>query len=144
VKFHNGATLALEASWAGHLPDMEIFPQLLLGDRGGAVVNAFGGGATPLKIMSTQGEALVDLQPHGFKQVEAHIEEIKYWVGCVRGENEVLVKPEESLNVQRVIDAVYKSSETGREVLIDAPAADHVVAAPKGRRGKALEAALAK
>lgn len=118
VKFHNGATLSLEASWAAHLPENETFPQLLLGDRGGAMVNMFGGTGPVLKIMMSRADALVDMEPHSFPQVDTHMEEIKYWVGCVRGENPVLVKPEESLNVQRIMDGVYKSSETGREVIV--------------------------
>lgn len=119
VKFTNGASLMLEASWAGHLPELEHHPQVLLGNKGGMQVNPFGANLPPLKVFMTREEALIDVEPHGFPAVEPHIEEVKYWVSCVRGENPVLVKPEESLNVQRIIDALYKSSESRREVLVE-------------------------
>lgn len=135
VKFRSGSTLLLEASWAGHLPEPETFPQMLLGDRGGAVVNPFVS-TKQLRVFMSRGEALVDVEPHGFPQVEAHIEELKHWVACLQGKKEVLVRPEESLNVQLVLDAVYQSSETGREVVIEehAPRGEAVI--PPARRKK--------
>jgi hypothetical protein len=34
------------------------------------------------------------------------------------GEKEVLVKPEECLNVQRIIDSIYESSTKGKEIVL--------------------------
>jgi predicted dehydrogenase len=60
----------------------------------------------------------VDVTPAMPEKKSAYFREIEYFVRCVRGEAKVLVKPEEALSVQKVIDAIYKSSETGREIAI--------------------------
>ena len=119
VRFDNGATLALEASWAAHLPFSESLAQTILGERAGAVLRPFSPDKEPaLEIFQSRGEALVDVRPSGFADVNVYVAEMKRWVACLRGEAEVLVKPEESVNVQRVIDSVYLSSERSREVVI--------------------------
>lgn len=119
VKFTNGAALSLEACWAAHLPEMDAFPQLILGDKGGALIAPHA--PEPVRISTTRGETLMNIIPADFPDVRPHTEEVKHWVACLRGEKEVLVKPEESLNVQRVIDAIYASSESGHEVIINQP-----------------------
>jgi len=122
VKFKNGASLTLEACWAAHIPEMDAFPQLILGDKGGAIITPHA--AEPIRISTTRGDTLIDITPSDFPTVRPHTEEVKYWVDCLRGEKEVLVKPEEALNVQRVIDAIYASSESGHEVVIGQSSAE--------------------
>lgn len=121
VKFHNGATLTLEASWAAHLKDEETFPQIVLGDKGGAEFHpwAVPAGVPPLRIYQSRHDALVDIVPSAFAPTDAHMEIIKHWVGCLRGEHEVLIRPEESLNVQRIIDSIYLSSQENREIRME-------------------------
>jgi predicted dehydrogenase len=41
-----------------------------------------------------------------------------HFVDVVLGRAKPYVKPEQSLAVQKILDAIYKSSETGREVRI--------------------------
>ena len=126
VRFTNGATLTLTASWAAHIEENEDFSQLILGDRGGIVLRPFGPGAG-VRIQSSRDEALLDIVPTGFPEKEPHIEEIQHWVACLRGEATPLVKAEECVNVQRIIDGVYRSSDLGREIRVEeissAPAA---------------------
>lgn len=133
VRFSNGATLTLAASWAAHIEQNEDFTQLILGDRGGVVLRPFGADAG-VRIQSSREEALLDIIPSGFPEAHAHQEEIRHWVACLRGEAEVLVKPEECLNVQRIIDGIYRSSELGREIRVEelapAPTKDEE---PQGR-----------
>ncbi len=121
IRFDNGSSLMLEASWATHLKEEEAFPQVILGDQGGAELIPFSKppAATPLRILKSRDEALIDIIPSGLPEVKPHTEEIKYWCSCLRGENDVLVKAEESLNIQRVLDAIYLSSEIGAEVKIE-------------------------
>lgn len=117
VRLANGATLVLEASWAAHIGENDNFAQVLLGDRGGATLLPFGPQAG-VRIHSFQEEAMLDLSASGFPELRPHVEEIRHWVACLRGEAQPLVQPEECLNVQRIIDAVYASSEEGKEVLL--------------------------
>jgi predicted dehydrogenase len=121
VKFTNGCTLTLEASWAAHLKDEEVYPQTILGDKGGAELMPFTVAKAPtsVRIFKSRDEALVNIEPTAFAVVDAHAEEIKHWVNCLQGEAEVLVRPEESLNVQRILDSIYLSSQEEREIRID-------------------------
>ncbi|HPO31362.1 MAG TPA: Gfo/Idh/MocA family oxidoreductase, partial [Candidatus Hydrogenedentes bacterium] len=47
-----------------------------------------------------------------------HRREIRHFCACVEQDQPVMVKPEESLMVQKIIDAIYLSSEKDREVPI--------------------------
>jgi predicted dehydrogenase len=44
--------------------------------------------------------------------------EIAHFLAVVRGEVEPMVKEEETMNVQRILDAAYRSAEEGREVQV--------------------------
>jgi predicted dehydrogenase len=46
--------------------------------------------------------------------------EVVHFLAVVRGETEPLVKEEETLNVQRILNAAYRSAEEGREVEVEA------------------------
>ena len=42
-----------------------------------------------------------------------------HFIDVLLGKAEAFVKPEESLALQRILDAIYESSRTGREVRLD-------------------------
>ena len=104
VRFKNGATLVIESAWVSNIEENWKGTQQLFGDKGGATIN-------PLKVYTGMFNTLVDITPVQLPQVNPHNEEIKWFIDSVRGEKEVLVKPEESYTVQRIMDAIYKSSE---------------------------------
>ncbi len=110
VRFADGATLILKASWDGHIEDS--FSEVrVLGTNGGAVMS-------PLRIYKDMQGTMVNITPSGLKKVESHTEEITHFMAVVRGEVECMVKPEQVLDVQAILDGIYKSAETGREVLL--------------------------
>jgi predicted dehydrogenase len=43
-----------------------------------------------------------------------------HFIDCLLGRAEPLVKPEESLAVQKILDAIYRSAAPGREVRLKA------------------------
>jgi predicted dehydrogenase len=108
VRFENGASLILRASWAANI-EKEFSETRVLGTEGGAYMR-------PLRIYKEMHQALVDITPTHLPEVKAHIEEITHFLACVRGECACLVVPEQVLDVQAVLDAVYESAETGHEV----------------------------
>ena len=112
VRFANGATLILRTSWAANI-EKEFSETRVLGTEGGAYMS-------PLKIYKQMHGTLVDISPVYLKSVKPHHKEIEHFVACVRGEAQEIVVPEQVLDVQAVLDAIYKSSETGREVRLDA------------------------
>jgi len=82
----------------------------ILGTEAGATV-------TPPMLYRTTGGVPVD----GKLQVGAgsgYEREIAHWLKVLAGEAEPIVKPEETLNVQRILEAAYASAETGREIAI--------------------------
>ena len=50
----------------------------------------------------------------------SYTREIRHWLDVVAGRAEPLVRAEETLNVQRIIDAAYRSAEEGRDVTVEA------------------------
>ncbi|MFP3897419.1 MAG: Gfo/Idh/MocA family protein, partial [Anaerolineales bacterium] len=110
VRFEDDATLILRACWAAHIGQNQS-EMRILGTEGGASME-------PLRIFKDVHEGMVDIAPSGLADVEPHTKEIAHFVDCVRGETECLVVPEQVLDVQAVIDAIYKSAEERREVVL--------------------------
>ncbi len=110
VHFDNAATLLLRASWATHI-DAETFSVRLCGTEAGATT-------TPPMVYRDHAGIPVDekLQVQAADWTASYTREIAHWLKVVRGEAKPMVKPEETLNVQRIIDAAYRSAEEGREI----------------------------
>jgi predicted dehydrogenase len=111
VHFANGASLVLRVSWAAHIPDQQLFDVRVLGTEAGVTV-------TPPMIYRTTDGIPID----GKLQIGAgsgYEREIAHWLKVLAGEAEPIVKPEETLNVQRILDAAYASGDQGREITIE-------------------------
>ena len=111
IKFDNGATMFLEASWAGN-SDVGMSVSLF-GEKKGAKEDASG-----LKIFEEHSGVLLDTSPV-LLPINTYDEEIKHFVFCVTEDKKPITKPNEILNVIRIIEAIYKSAETGREIRLD-------------------------
>ncbi|NLG48824.1 MAG: Gfo/Idh/MocA family oxidoreductase [Chloroflexi bacterium] len=112
VRFDNGPTLILRTSWAANIAT-SFQETRILGTQGGATMS-------PLRIYKEMHQSLVDITPTFLPEVKPHTKEIEHFIACVRGEAECIVVPEQVLDVQAVLDAVYRSAETGREVILGA------------------------
>lgn len=110
VRFENGATLTLEASFAANIID-DLFNFTLMGDKGGCQLD-------PLRLCHEEARTLVEVTPKSLPKVNSHEEEIRRWVECLRTDGPVPVPAEEALNVTKILDAIYESSDQGREVTI--------------------------
>lgn len=84
----------------------------VLGTDGGAYLR-------PLAIYKDMHGTMVDITPKQLPQVESHHEEIAHFLSVIKGEAEEIVKPEQVLDVQAILDAIYESGTTGREVRLD-------------------------
>ncbi len=114
VHFENGASLLLRTSWATHI-DAEQFSVRLLGTEAGATT-------LPPMVYRNHAGIPVDekLQVPQTEWTSSYNREISHWLKVIRGQEEPMVKAEETLNVQRIIDAAYQSAEQGREVAVEA------------------------
>ena len=110
VRFENDVTMHLEVSWAANVHD-EVSGLRILGDRSGISTN-------PLGVFGYESGALTSKTFDWLPLQEGHRMEIRHFTQCVERNEPVRVHPQESLNIQKIIDAIYRSSDTNREVVI--------------------------
>lgn len=125
VKMKNGAVIYLEASWALNVLKSMEASTTLCGTKAGAEIHH--GGSYPKdeliyntvehnqlmeKVISPAG--VVDFFEGG-AAAEA-VREQDQWLDAILNDKEPLVKPEQAFVVTQILEAIYKSAETGKEV----------------------------
>ncbi|MCC7518447.1 MAG: Gfo/Idh/MocA family oxidoreductase [Verrucomicrobiae bacterium] len=108
VKFKNRATLYLEVTWATFQENDSGYGIELFGDQAA-------GSWAPAKVhtMTATRATTEQLKDENFPYPS---DRLVHFMECVALGKKPLVKPEESFQVQRILDAIYTSSRTGREV----------------------------
>ncbi len=109
IKLKSGRTVLIESSWAANLPgDAAEFGVDLLGTNAG---------------MSLFPARLFRHGPQGYETIHWGETKLPYpedrlhhFVDCVLDGRKTLIPMEESLKVQKILDAIYLSSQTGKEV----------------------------
>lgn len=109
IRLDTGATLFLEASWASHIKQDMIYTSLC-GTEGGADLE-------PLQIYTDIDGVQTDLLP-SFPQLSGHIMEIRHFVDCLTKGTELISTGEQGLEVVRILDAIYRSAEQGKEITL--------------------------
>ncbi len=126
IKMEDGTTIFLESAWALNVKDSREAATTLCGTRGGAEM--VGG-------MSAEGYDLVFNQTTGGVLTEEHIsdagaiayfegstgstpevKECEQWLTAILGDKDPLVKPEQAFVVTQILDKIYQSAATGKEV----------------------------
>ena len=110
VRFEGGLTMQVEVSWAANIPE-ERHGVTILGDKAGVSTN-------PLGVYGYDSSALTSRRFDWFPKQEGHRAEIRHFTECLEKDLPVRVQPEESLTIQKIIDAIYLSSKKGKEVAI--------------------------
>ncbi|WAH38352.1 Gfo/Idh/MocA family protein [Alicyclobacillus dauci] len=109
VRFQNGATLVLESAFAANVQKNDEMNVKLMGDEGGA--NVF-----PLTIYQEKHASLVDITPQYLADKSPYKLEIERFVNaCLTGE-EPLSTPDQGIKLQKIINGLYTSAETGEAV----------------------------
>jgi len=111
VRFQDGSSLVLRASWAAHIA-RDRFGSLLLGTEGGATTE-------PPAVYTLAEGKLISEELGPFPWRNPYEAEVAHFLAVVRGDFEPVVKEEETMNVQRILDAAYRSAEEGREVQVE-------------------------
>jgi predicted dehydrogenase len=121
IKFKNGASLYVEASW---LLNMESGGcTTLCGTKGGIEMRG-----DIVRVNGEKGGSLFtqDIRPNNtardlFKGENLTPEqyEVKQWIYSVINDLPPLTKPEEACVVSDIIEAIYKSAETGKTIYFD-------------------------
>ncbi len=111
VRLDNGASLVIESSFAANLGD-EKMSASLMGTRGGA-------DTSPLRIYGEQHGALIDITPVHLPSWSSYEAEVRGFYDAIRDDTEPPVTGEQALDVMKILDAIYTSSEQDREVAIE-------------------------
>ncbi len=115
IKFANGATLSLEASWAGHIRRREQIETHILGTRGGMRQ------CNPDPKSDYSMETEVYVTRHGIecdlrtgRGYDLIPDAMTHFADCILADKPHMATAEEGLTVQRLLDAIYASAACGR------------------------------
>ncbi|PTX64552.1 putative dehydrogenase [Melghirimyces profundicolus] len=109
IRFKDGSSLMLETAFAANVEKDDTMQVTLMGDRGGADV-------FPLKIYQEKHDTLLDITPAYLPKKNYHEVEIERFVHSCLGLTSPLSTPEQGVILQRLIEAIYQSAETGEAV----------------------------
>jgi len=110
----NGVSITVDVSWR-HLGEGERFWFDVVGARGSAMIQ-------PLRIFKEQHGAAVDVTPTGAtgretQFIQSYRAEWMYFLAVIKGDVNAPA-PRDQLALQRVLDAIYRSADEGRDVLL--------------------------
>ena len=112
VRFDNGAALSLECSWLLNIKEHEYQRIVLCGTDAG--------GEWPAMTIHGERAGCLTDQQLAFRDDRAdghHTELVAFARAILKGEPSP-VPPEQSLIVQRILDGLYRSNDTGKEVRV--------------------------
>ncbi len=128
IKMENGATIYLEASWALNTLDVREAMTTLCGTKGGAEMRRNPVSGKPDlyfnsemfgKLVETKPEVNASIAYYGSKAETEGDREARQWLEAIIENKEPLIKAEEAYVVTRILEALYESSETGKEVVFE-------------------------
>jgi predicted dehydrogenase len=114
IRMDGGASIMMKTSWAANIPQ-ETSSTTILGDEGGLTMD-------PLTLVTREGPYQANLSPlvpaDRSVMFAGHWGETAHFVRVLKGEEQLIVKKDEVLNVMATLDALYRSAAEGREVRI--------------------------
>jgi len=117
LRTNDGRTVSLEVAWASNRPRTDEF--VLRGTDGGAIYDRKSEDLTIYEADSAGSDHLTETAVDTADR-NTHLAEVGYFLDHVRaGATPERNTISEGLAVQRVIDAIYRSAETGRAVELD-------------------------
>ena len=112
IRFDNGACLQIEFSWASNIKQEKRFVELR-GTRAG--MTWFDNGDA--EIYSEEGGKLVDTLRH-VDMCNGHDAALRHFTSIVLDNAERDYVPEQGIDMIKILEAIYKSAESGREVVL--------------------------
>ena len=118
IRFENGAVVHLETCWAGNLPDdipqgqefgREINNSIVYGTRGTIRLK-------PLTLFEDQAGALVTVPVELPDEIEGFQLQLRNFLDAINGRAEAINNADQAVTLMEMLDAIYASSASGREV----------------------------
>lgn len=134
IKMENGATIFLEASWALNILKPREGQVTLCGTKSGAELVGDGAAAPTSAVNGTGSVAfntarfgeLVDIEPFvlggpgpadlGHDPFRVADAELAAWIDAIENDKEPVVTAQQAFIVTQVLEAIYKSAETGQTI----------------------------
>ncbi len=117
IRFKNGSVMLVEASWASNCMGREMMKTELYGTKGGALHENVG------DTYEFRARAVVDMRggqvevaPSGFADSGLPQSPVEDILGALAGKKKLASPGEDGLQVQRMLDGLYRSAERGKEV----------------------------
>jgi len=111
IRFENGVSMVLESSFCANFGN-EGMNVVLLGTKGGIETS-------PLKVYGESNGALTETVPSMIPSSCSSYEgEVRAFYDAIQNDTPPPVTGEQALNVMKVLDAIYRSSDEGKEVPI--------------------------
>lgn len=116
IGLKSGSLINIEVSWAMHVDDDQYYCQVF-GTEGTATLN-------PLRINKELHGSVVNLAPAKIDPPQqlfrrSYENELKHFLGAVREVHPVVSTADEAVQRMKIVNAVYKSARTGKEVPVD-------------------------
>ena len=122
IKMKNGATIMLESSWAINITDAVEGTITLAGTKGGATsrgglqFNGQENGALYAQNTPKGGDVTYF---DGYNPGDRCESDARQWIRSIINNTDPCVLPEQALVVSKILEAIYKSSETGETIYFD-------------------------
>lgn len=107
IKFEDEQIIQLSCSWSLNI-GKDYSCCELYGTEAGAQLD-------PLRVYTEENGRLTDVNI-ATKSESSHYMEIQHFVGCIRNGKPLLSPASEAVQVMKMLDAIYRSAETGAEI----------------------------
>ena len=118
IRFEDGMTLQLDASWAGYTGHTDEFGVSLMGDKGGAEIHVKDYADTGTLRFFGEIDGTPTVSQPSLLKTHGHGEMAKAFVASILDGAPVSPSAEEGLERVRLIEAIYRSAAEGREIEI--------------------------
>jgi predicted dehydrogenase len=126
IKMENGATIFLESAWALNTTDVKEAKASLFGTDGGAEMKQTADFQSELVFNQVQFGKLMETKPFSGPGIayfgpganDPGVKEARQWLESIIYDHPPLVLPEQAIVVTQILEAIYQSAETGKEVYL--------------------------
>lgn len=125
IKFKGGKTIMLEAGWAARIKREHVYSTLMGTNAGASLERVFGidgvddSSIDTLEIYSQENGAAVNrsliVEPDPYM---GRLNAVAHFVDCLTNGAECISSGYDGLRIMKILDAIYKSAETGKAVNI--------------------------
>lgn len=122
VTMEDGTTIILESSWALNTLETGEAKTTLCGTKAGADMRdglRINGADLGKLYVKKPGLDAGGVDFYEGDSCDPAVLEAKSFVDCIINDTDPVVKPEEALVVTKILEAIYKSAELGKEIVLD-------------------------